>query len=156
MLIAAAEEKAAQDSGQDTCEAFANGFLGSYQLEQAEAVLTVWIRQFPADPQAHVVAGRLQEHRGDWDAALASYEAALQHVPGFGPAAYNAARIYLNRNQPESALRLYQSASLWLLDDTPARVGIATCYRLLSQTSQAKETLMPALKPPQDPELREA
>ena len=122
-------------------ESFANGAVANYRIEEAEPLIEAWRSRFPGDPRADLLAGRVEEHKGQWDAAVALYEAALENEPGYGPAAYNLARVKLNRKKPEEALSAYETAAAWPGCELPAAAGRAHCLRLLGRPNEARDAL---------------
>ncbi|MEZ6126704.1 MAG: tetratricopeptide repeat protein [Planctomycetaceae bacterium] len=136
----------------DICDAFAGGFMNSHQTDRALTVLKAWKLDFPDDPRAILMTGRIQEFQGDWDSAFSTYRHAADVCPGFGPAAYQAGRVLLRQKLPEQALPWFETAAAWLTTDVPARVGMAKCYRALNQPEQARSILMSIRQNPIDSE----
>lgn len=127
--------------GRDVCEAFAGGYIAAYRVREAAPLLRAWREAYPDDPQAYLLQGRVDEHAGDWDSAADLYEKALEVDPRYGPAAFNLARVHLNRNDPAAALEHYRAAVASLADDTPAAVGEAQCLRRLGRLREAEAVL---------------
>ena len=134
------------EDGREILEAFTNGYIAGYRIEEATPLMDAWAAEYPDDPKVYLMQGRVEEHKGRWDDAVAAYERAMAVAPGYGPAAYNLARIQLKRKQPEEALQSYRVAGEWLDDDTPAVVGMAHCYRMLNKTEEARALLTPLLE----------
>ena len=133
----------AGDDGRVVVEAFANGYIANYRLDEATRLLDLWAEAFPDDPQERLVRGRLLEHKGEWDAAAALYREAAD--AGHGPAAYNLGRLLLNRNDPAAAGEAYRGAARWLDDDAPAAVGLAHCLRTQGRRAEARAVIEPVV-----------
>ena len=130
-----------QVDGRDIFEAFTNGAVANYQVEEALYLLDSWDRDYPDDPLPCLIRGRIAEHRNDWDDAVRRYTAALQRDSSFGPAAYNLARVQLGRARLDAALQSYRSAAALLELPAPAFVGMAHCLRLSNQLDAAETEL---------------
>lgn len=131
--------------GREICESFVNGYIANYRIEDAQPLLDIWQRDYPDDPQVYLMRGRVEEHKGNWQGAKELYRESLMRSPGYGPAAYNLARVYLNEKDTEQALKQYRVAAEWLNNPAPALIGVAHCNRLLRRPDVARETLTPLL-----------
>jgi tetratricopeptide (TPR) repeat protein len=69
-------------------------YWGGEQIDNAYAVATTALRLAPNSPQSHNALGLAQHARGDYSAALESFDAAVRLEPGFVDAIYNSADIY--------------------------------------------------------------
>lgn len=130
-----------QVAGREIFEAFTNGAVANYQIEEATYLLENWDKDYPSDPLPCLVRGRIAEHRNDWDGAVSQYEAALKRDPVFGPPAYNLARVRLGQARLEDALHWYRQAAKLLEQPASAQLGIAHCLRLTGQLDAAQAEL---------------
>ena len=69
-------------------------YWGGEQIDNAYAAATTALRLAPNAPQSHNALGLVQHARGDYSAALESFDAAIRLDPGFVDAIYNTADIY--------------------------------------------------------------
>jgi tetratricopeptide (TPR) repeat protein len=125
----------------EICEAWVNGCLRNYRLREAQRILGLWVKDWPADPMPHVLWGRVYEHLSDLPHAEQEFETALKIRPGHPPAAYNLGRVKIAQQQPEAALESYRVCSKNLFEPQPALVGMAQCLRLLSRLDEARRVL---------------
>ena len=70
------------DDAPEICEAFVAGYFRNYQFSRALPMLTAWEADFPDDPRPHELRGLWFQDAGRWREAAASYEKALELVPG--------------------------------------------------------------------------
>ena len=132
------------------CDAYVGGCIQQYRIEDALRVLQLWQDDFPVDPQPHFLRGRLFEHRGALGEAETEYRESLRLAPRHAPAAYNLARILLQKQAPAQALEAYRIAAEGLFESQPGLVGIARCQRELNQWDAARDTLQQAVARPID------
>lgn len=132
------------------CDAYVAGCIQQYRIDDAFRVLQLWQNDFPADPQPHFLRGRLFEHRGALGEAEEEYRESLHIAPRHAPAAYNLARILLQKQAPAQALDAYRIAAESLFESQPGLVGIARCQRELNQWDAARATLEQASTRPVD------
>ena len=130
-----------QVSGREIFEAFTNGAIANYQVEEANYLLDNWEQDYPTDPLPCLMRGRIAEHKNDWTVATAQYERALQLSPTYGPAAYNLARVKLGQAQLNDAKTWYTRAAKDLEWPHPAWVGLAHCHRLAGELAWAEQLL---------------
>jgi transcriptional activator of cad operon len=72
-------------------------YWGGERIDNAYAAATTALRLAPNAPQSHNALGLVQQARGDYSAALESFDAAIRLDPGFVDAIYNTADIYRQR-----------------------------------------------------------
>lgn len=130
--------------GDEICNAYVEGCLIKYRLDDAMAVLAVWEQDYPLDPRVNLLRGRILEHRVNVPGAQGEYLAALKKQPHFAVAAYNVARTYVTDQKPEAALPYYQICARSLGNPVPGLVGQAQCERLLRSYAAAEEHLQQA------------
>ena len=130
-----------QIPGREIFEAFTNGAIANYQIEEANYLLDNWEQDYPTDPLPCLMRGRIAEHKNDWIESAAQYERALQLLPTYGPAAYNLARVKLGQAQLKEAETWYTRAAKDLELSHPAWVGLAHCHRLAGEYPLAEQLL---------------
>ncbi len=135
-----------QISGREIFEAFTNGAIANYQVEEATYLLDHWQEDYPEDPLPCLLRGRIAEHRTDWDESTKQYERALQLSPSYGPAAYNLARVKLGQAQLQEAETWYERAAANLELPHPAWTGLAHCRRLAGRLSEVEPSLNQVLE----------
>jgi len=128
----------------EICEALVLGYLISYRLDDAETVLQVWLQDFPEDPKALFLLGRLLEHREDLPGAAQQYRLAAEQ--GHGPAAFALGGVLRQRQQIDKALPFAVLATEQLYDPQPGLVLQARLHRLENRLQQADECLDQAAK----------
>lgn len=69
-------------------------YWGGEQIDTAHAAATTALRLAPNAPQSHNALGMVQQARGDYPAALESFNAAIQLDPGYVDAIYNTADVH--------------------------------------------------------------
>jgi tetratricopeptide (TPR) repeat protein len=132
-------------AGREIFEAFTNGAIANYQIEEATYLLDNWDRDYPHDPLPCLLRGRIAEHRNAWDESVQQYEAALKRNSGYGPAAYNLARVRLGQTKLAEARAAYEQSAGLLELPHPAWVGLAHCLRLTGDLDGAGRWLDKAL-----------
>lgn len=110
-----------------TCDAYAQGCLMKYRLQEAENILEIWKKDVPTDPQPYFLAGRLAEHNADTANAIEQLQQAVQLSPRHAPAAYNLARVLVSLQRYDEAEAAYQQAAAAIWQPLPARLGVAHC-----------------------------
>jgi tetratricopeptide (TPR) repeat protein len=126
----------------EICEAYVLGCLMAYRLADAEAVLQVWLSDFPDGPKARFLYGRLLEHRENLDSAAEQYTIAskLNH----GPSAYALAGVLAEQHDFESAIVQATRARDLLYDAQPGNVMLARLHRMVGTLDSAPEYLSQA------------
>lgn len=126
----------------EVCNAFAEGCLIKYRLDDALSVLEVWELDYPNDARPNFLRGRIFEHRTDVPRAQAEYREALRKSARYAAASYNLARTLVTEQKPEEALPLFDACHRDLGCPAPGLVGMAQCHRLLHQLDKAEECLL--------------
>ncbi len=130
-----------RQDGREICEAFVNGYVLNYQVDEALVLIDAWRGDYPNDPMPWLVLGRIEEHRGNVERCAEHYQQALKTNPRFAPAAYNLARLKLTRTAVDDARRFYEQAAAALELPQPAQVGLAHCDRLQNRLDDAERRL---------------
>jgi tetratricopeptide (TPR) repeat protein len=131
--------------GAEIYEAYANGCVLNYQFRDARVIIDGWTKDFPEDPQPHLLLGRILEHGGNHSGAADEYRRALQLGPAYAPAAYNLGRALMSLQKWDEALDTYGRCAALLTCPQPARLGMARCLRELGRIAEAKSVLESAL-----------
>lgn len=128
----------------EVCEAFVEGCLLKYRLDNALQILKLWQADYPDDPRPHLLRGRILEHDRNLPGARLEFSQALEKNPRYAAAAYNLARVELTEQQPRQALELYRRCARDLGNPQPGLVGEAHCSRLLREYDRAERLLQQA------------
>lgn len=123
----------------EICEAYVLGCLTAYRLADAEAVLQVWLSDFPEASKAQFLYGRLLEHRENLTEAARRYSIAseLDH----GPSAFALAGVLAEQHEFESAVVQAKRARDLLYDPQPGNVVLARLHRMLGEFGPAERYL---------------
>ena len=123
----------------EICEAYVLGCLMAYRLGDAEAVLQVWLADFPNASKARFLFGRLLEHRENLNAAAEQYSIASDL--GHGPSAYALAGVLAAQHEHESAIIQATRARNLLYDPQPGNVLLARLHRMIGDLDSAERYL---------------
>ncbi len=126
----------------EICEAYVLGCLMAYRLEDAEAVLQVWLSDFPNASKARFLFGRLLEHRENLNAAAEQYSIASDL--GHGPSAYALAGVLAEQHDHEAAIVQATRARNLLYDPQPGNVLLARLHRMIGDLDSAEQYLSAA------------
>jgi tetratricopeptide (TPR) repeat protein len=132
------------------------------RLARAEGHLRRALHAAPGYPPAHYQLGMIASRRGDWAAAAAEFEAALEVAPSFQEALFNLARAYDRLGRAGEARRLRErfarlSDQEQQILDLRTRIGfgdaspdvylrLARAYRAVGDLDRAYETLTSLLQ----------
>ena len=130
--------------GDEIGNAYAEGCLISYQLDEALSMLAVWQADYPNDGRPHFLRGRILEHRTNLPGAEEEFKKALEKQPKFAAAAYNIGQTLVNEQKPEAAMPYFRICKSYLGTPVPGLVAEAYCLRLLRRYEDAKECLSTA------------
>jgi len=123
--------------GDEVCNAYVEGCLISYKLDDAAELLKNWSADFPQDGRPHFLRGRILEHRTNLSAARDAFQRALDLQPTYAAAAYNLARTLVTEQKPAEAIPYYRSCARYLGTPVPGLVGEARCLRILRRYDEA-------------------
>lgn len=136
--------------GAELCEAFARGLIINIQPTEAQAVVEAWKAEYPHDPQPYVTWGRWLESERLVAQAEDQYNQALERDPRFAPALYALGRVYLNRTNPQQALKYFEQAAGLLRANAAPLISMAQCLHDLGNPLAARTILEQVLQQPQD------
>jgi tetratricopeptide (TPR) repeat protein len=125
-------------------EAMAKGYLHSYRLFDARAILEDWARAYPDHWQAHLWHGTVLERLGkaELEKARADYERVLTLRPQYHEAHLRLGRVLLSGGG--DYVRATQHFMQYLEKERTngeALLGFARCQRALNATGQARGAL---------------
>ena len=93
----------AGSDGPEISKAFVTGCLGRLRIGDAATILDAWQKDFPADPDPHLLRGRLNEVLLSWADAAKAYEQALAIAPQNLAARFGLAKALMKQNELEKA-----------------------------------------------------
>lgn len=134
----------------EVCEAFVQGCLLKYRLDDALQMLELWEADYPRDARPHMLRGRILEHRVDLVGAKQELEQALRKNPRYGAAAYNLARILVTEHRAKEALPWFRVATDSLGNRRPGLIGQAQCRRMMGEFAEARQLLEQAQAAPNE------
>ncbi|GAB5440820.1 MAG: hypothetical protein Fues2KO_11690 [Fuerstiella sp.] len=138
-----------QGDGPEISDAYLNGCLIQRNFEDAEVLLEGWKADFPADPKAPFMEGRLREFLRDRETATECYVRSLKLNENFLPAAFALGRLRLQDNRPEAAADLFRRC-LQLENPVAAQIELAKALNADGQSEAARELLGLAAHASQD------
>lgn len=128
------------EDGAEICEAYVNGCLIAGEYDLGLAIMEVWQKDFPSDPQPHYARGRFFEHFSRVDEAQAEYRSALLKNPNHWGARYSLARSLLSQNQAAAALDEFTHCTRMQRNAAP-ELGRAKSLRELGRPVEARQIL---------------
>ena len=128
-------------SGDEIGNAYVEGCLISYRLDEALSMINVWQADFPADGRPHFLRGRILEHRTNMPGAEKEFRIALEKQPKYAAASYNIAQNLVLAQKPEDAIRFFRICARDLGSPVPGLVGESHCLRLLRRYDEAQKFL---------------
>lgn len=128
----------ADTAAEEFYEAQAKGYLSTYRLHDAMACLEHWLRWRPRALTPRRWFADAWERCNDLEKALYHYQLAAVYYPCHGDTRYQVARLYLQLEKVDAALREFT----WLAEHTGhfrAHVGLAECHFRLGDNRRAAE-----------------
>jgi cellulose synthase operon protein C len=95
--------------------------LALYNDDEAVAYAQKALEKSPGDPQAQERLAEIHEKRGDFDKAIEAYNRAITLAPRNYKTYFALARLYLRKNQPNQAARLYRDVMSRANDEDTVR-----------------------------------
>jgi tetratricopeptide (TPR) repeat protein len=111
------------------------------ELDSAVQHLMASLGQGAPDGEAHYYMGLVAKQRGDLAAATKEMEAALVADPSHQLALSSAGQLYAQQGKLQEARSVLEKAVTKLPDDAQSHYQLATVYRRLSMSDQAREQL---------------
>lgn len=130
-----------RDDGPDICEAYATGYLRTYQIPQAKAVLDAWSADFPDDDQPHLFRARVLLEAHNLKGAEAEFRIAHDLAPDNTEALLGIAELLATQKNPDEALEWYRRIPASSERSINARIGQAECLAALGRPAEAHEIL---------------
>ena len=125
------------EDGADICEAFVNGYMLAYLINDAFALLAAWEADYPEDSQPSFVKGRYALHMGDHKGAADEFRKVLKLNANRQDARNELVGCLIELHQYEAA----ETELVKLLNESPsntqARLNWARC---LEQTGRTEES----------------
>ena len=134
-----------RSDGAEICEAYVTGYLLTYQLARARAVLKAWEGDFPGDPQPHLIRARMLQKEQNWNEAVAAYRRVIELAPGNAEAMRGLADVLATRREPAEALEWYRRVPNDSIHAVEAQIGAANCQVSLGETAAARKLLTQVL-----------
>jgi tetratricopeptide (TPR) repeat protein len=126
----------------EVCEAFALGFCKSHtSMRGAIALLNGWVVDYPEDPRPHLLLAELSLEVMDIDNALLELRRALRVAPTHGGAALKLGELTLQQQEPDEAMKLFQTAAHNKATRPAALVWQARCLRTVGRLAEAQTIL---------------
>lgn len=116
-----------QGDGAEICAAFASGFHRVHRIEQAVALLNVWIADEPTHPHPHFLRGRINVEAAKTSDAERDFRRTLELAPHHAEAALRLGMVLIERSRPQEALPFFDIA-----ERDPAQRLLARRYRMKS------------------------
>lgn len=130
-----------RDDGAEVCEAYVTGFLLTYQLPKAHAVLDAWQADYPDDPQPHLIRGRTYVSSHQSQEAEQEFRQAFDIAPQNREAAVGLGDALCQRQSFSEAIECYSRVPAGTPEWLPAQAGIARCHVSTGKVAEARALL---------------
>lgn len=130
-----------QGDGVEICEAFVNGYLLSFRLNDALRLLETWSADYPRDPLPHLLSGKVYVQLSDFGPAEQALREALRLAPDHHEAAYEMGELLLKLKRPEEARAYFGRAGASSTLHAKARAREAHCLRVTGRSAEARKVL---------------
>lgn len=134
------------DDGPEICEAFVSGYFMNYEIDKGLALLEGWERDYPADPQPHVLRGKYYEQLAIWEKAGEEYKAALKLAPDALEVRARLGRVLLEWREYGEALAEFERCLARDPQHMACLIGKARCLHETQKDDEARAALEAALK----------
>jgi tetratricopeptide (TPR) repeat protein len=138
-LLERVEENPALD--ELSLEAIIKGYLVMYRLPEAAHLATRWLSRYPDRWQPWLYRGRAHYLHHALGRAVADYRRALEVQPHHRQGRLWYASALLLDGRFREALPVFQKYVEDYPDDLPGLLGLANCYQMLKQSTEAEECL---------------
>lgn len=129
------------DDGAEILAAYINGFVHHYRFARAHKLLEVWEKDFPQDPQPHVMRGKLQHRWKNLPLAEREFRAALLRDPDTFEARFGLAQVLAGQHKYQEAERQFQACLSERPGDPDLLSGWADCLVNLGRMEEAGDVL---------------
>ena len=143
-----------QDEGAEICEAFVQGYFANLRVAEALELLEVWSKDYPADPQPHVMRGYLLQTLALHPEAVAAFRQAVKLAPEQTVIRRRLAESLVELGQRAEAGELLRQCLAEVPKDAAARLAWANLLSAQGAPDRARESLEQLLA--QQPDCFEA
>jgi len=133
------------EDGRELCEAVSIGYLQTFQIPQALAVIQAWKRDYPEDSRPWLVEGMYYLEGALWARALAEFEEGLKISPGAIDLLLQLGRVRLELNQLPEAVAAFECCLREAPHNVEALSGLATAKFKMGFVDDAGNTAAAAL-----------
>lgn len=130
---------------EDCYESLAEGFIGSFRMDDARECLDFWSRWQPGNPLPSFWMGVIEERYERPVMALERYAKALAMNPRDDEARIRVARLELDTAKLDEARRHFRECLDRRPDDPRAVIGLADCLLRAGEVSAARDLYLDAL-----------
>lgn len=115
------------EDGAEICAAFVSGFAHHYQFQRVFLLLDVWEKDFPDDPEPHLMRGKLQQRWRNWQVAESEYREVLKRQPNQFEAVSGLAEVLATQHRYDEAMQLFSTNLKVEPDHSDLLKGKADC-----------------------------
>jgi tetratricopeptide (TPR) repeat protein len=134
------------DDGRELCESVAVGYLQTFQVSQALAIVEAWKRDYPEDSRPWLVEGVYFAEGALWVKALASFEGGLKVVADDPEILFQRGRALLELNRLAEAAATFEQCLQYNGDDVEYLAALAMVKFKSGHSPQATLLTEKALK----------
>ncbi len=114
------------EDGRELCESVSVGYLQTFQVSQALAVIEAWKRDYPDDSRPWLVSGVYYAEGALWAKALEAFERGLEVDPNATDILFQLGRTQLELNKLTEASTTFQRCLARNANDVEALAALAT------------------------------
>jgi predicted Zn-dependent protease len=122
-------------------EALVHGYMKSYRLGDAAALLNAWRERWPDDIQANYLQGFVREQTGPQQEAVDNYRRVLEHDPEHDEARLRLATLLIDQAEPAQALEQLDQLVRRRPEDPTVLTSLAECQLALGRLQEAEQNL---------------
>jgi tetratricopeptide (TPR) repeat protein len=123
----------------EICEALVSGYLRTWQIQKAIAIIDGWSSDFPDDPQPFAVKGKYFAGRGSWESAIDAFETALQLAPHRTDLRMELAQALVRQHRYDNAVGHFEKSLEQLPGNDLAWTGLGRCWLKTGNAQKAIE-----------------
>ncbi len=132
--------------GPEICKAYVTAAFGLFRIKDALGVLDGWERDFPDDPEPHIMRGQLAATQFDWGQAVGHYSRALELAPDRTDARFGLAKALIKQGEIKKASEELRRVLREEPTNLAAKVSSAECMDKLGRRNNARKLLSQVLK----------
>ena len=136
--------------GSEICAAFANGYVHHYQFQQAFNIFEAWQRDFPDDPEPHLMRGKIRQRWKSWPSAESAYREALKRDEDLFEARLGLAQVLVERHKYDEAQECFRICLHEQPNDDALLAGWADCLMNLGRSEEAADVYRRILSKDED------